>query len=332
MPVLRKVANARQLSFARMIRGVADRFGTLAAARWTKAVIGYQAQINMRALENAIRTRNIAAIERVVAATQLQIDLAKAVRGSLAATVQGAGTGATSILNRAGVKLKFDAPRAAAGRHARARAASLTVGIPKQTRAIIAEVVAMGAERGLTAAQQARAIREVVGLPPNWAKAPTNFGNELRAAAAAGEIGEFTRKLSGRDMVEIRAAVEGGRMTEDLIEEMEERYAEHLIMLRSLTIARTETLVAAHAGLQEAWAQAKELGLLPDTARQFWIVTPDDRLCPICVEIPGMNPDGRALDEDFETPEGPVDAPPAPHPNCRCTISLAFPGEEEEET
>jgi hypothetical protein len=61
--------------------------------------------------------------------------------------------------------------------------------------------------------------------------------------------------------------------------------------------------------------------------RQYWIVTPDDRLCPICVRIPDMNPDGRAIGDLFMTPEGPVDYPPAPHPDCRCTVGLALPGD-----
>lgn len=88
---------------------------------------------------------------------------------------------------------------------------------------------------------------------------------------------------------------------------------------RAEVIARTETMTASNEGQQEAWSQAVDAGLLTGTEKQVWIVTPDDRLCPICEALGETEPVG--LDETFQTEDGEFDGPPA-HPNCRCALGL----------
>jgi len=91
---------------------------------------------------------------------------------------------------------------------------------------------------------------------------------------------------------------------------------------RAETIARTETMKASNAGQQLAWDQAAEEGLLTGDESMEWIVTPDDRLCPICEPLDGQTvPLGGMFDVDGEDVEG----PPA-HPNCRCTVGLTAAG------
>jgi SPP1 gp7 family putative phage head morphogenesis protein len=85
---------------------------------------------------------------------------------------------------------------------------------------------------------------------------------------------------------------------------------------RARTIARTETMRAVHQGQQEAWDQAVEDGYLTGKEKRVWIVTPDDKLCPICDELDGEE---ARLGKDYP---GGIDGPPA-HPNCRCTEGLA---------
>lgn len=92
---------------------------------------------------------------------------------------------------------------------------------------------------------------------------------------------------------------------------------------RAEVIARTETMRASNEGQQEAWDQATESGLLTGDEKQEWIVTPDDRLCPICEPMDGVQV---GLDELFDVDGDQVDGPPA-HPNCRCTIGLVAAGE-----
>lgn len=89
---------------------------------------------------------------------------------------------------------------------------------------------------------------------------------------------------------------------------------------RADVIARTETMRAANQGQLEAWDQAEEQGLLTGDEKKEWIVTPDDRLCPICEPL-----DGEQVDRDgtFNVEGEEIDGPPA-HPRCRCAMALAL--------
>lgn len=92
---------------------------------------------------------------------------------------------------------------------------------------------------------------------------------------------------------------------------------------RAEEIARTETMRASNEGQQALWDQAVDDGLLTGTEEQVWIVTPDDRLCPICEPLE----DERApLDGTFTVDGEEIDGPPA-HPNCRCVLGLVAAGE-----
>jgi hypothetical protein len=318
---LKKKPRRRVIDFSRLVLSVADRFGAIAAQEWTQAVLAYQGRISETRLRAAIASKNVHAIEAVIGPTKLQQAVAKVLIGPLSGTIAAVGGEAARVLAAKGLAAKFNAYHPNVVQFAREKSAELVAGIPRETKQIIAEVIARGAERGLTVVEQARAIREVVGLPPNWAHAPQALAAELRS----GEISSATsRRMSAVLKQQIRSAAANDEMTEAFIKKAAAEYSASLINARALTIARTESIRAANFGLTESWEQAVDQGVLPSTSRQFWIVTPDDRLCPICSRIPEMNPEGRELGESFMSPEGPVDLPPAPHPNCRCAVGLGF--------
>jgi hypothetical protein len=114
-------------------------------------------------------------------------------------------------------------------------------------------------------------------------------------------------------------------LSQDKIDAMVDRYAQRSLNYRAITIARTETLRASNWGQLESWNQAAAQGLLnKNTVRRMWLTAEDERTCQICEPIPDMNPDGVALDEDFDTPDGAITIPPA-HVSCRCTVVLDIP-------
>jgi hypothetical protein len=81
-------------------------------------------------------------------------------------------------------------------------------------------------------------------------------------------------------------------------------------------IAQTQAYAAVNLGQRQAMTQAAQTG--PQGimgVRRYWYLGP--RPCDICRAIPGMNPQGVALDERFHTPDGPVMDPPM-HPACMC--------------
>jgi len=307
---------------------IAERFGKEIGKRWAQALASYVGRINEHQLIAALSAGSARQLENLINLQGLQDQLERAMRDPLLRAVQAGAGGSQAMLRAKGIDVTFNAVHANVVRYAQTRAARLVTSVPRDVRETIRLIVAIGVSGKADIGAQARMIKEVVGLPRNWALAPLRFGDELREKMLTGDttLGTLTRRLSGSDMVQIRARVEAGTLTPDFINDMESLYAERLISLRAETIARTETLAATNYGAQESWRQAVDDGDLPAASKQFWIVTPDDRLCPICVEIPGMNPDGVGVDEQFETPEGPVDGPPAPHPNCRCSIGLVLPG------
>jgi SPP1 gp7 family putative phage head morphogenesis protein len=136
---------------------------------------------------------------------------------------------------------------------------------------------------------------------------------------AAKRAAKTIKGISATTRDEIRGLVESAFedqfTVDDLADEIDRVIGDEA---RSETIARTETMTAANAGQQEAWDQAVDKGLLTGTELQVWIVTPDDRLCPICEPLDGVT---AGLDETFEVDGDAIDGPPA-HPNCRCTIGL----------
>ena len=105
------------------------------------------------------------------------------------------------------------------------------------------------------------------------------------------------------------------------VDELTERFAKRKLRERSLMIARTETMNALNRGQQIAWEQATKDGLLNKTAKQEWIVTPDEilRNCPVCRTMDGQL---RPLGKTFLTGIGTSVSGPTAHPHCRCTLGM----------
>lgn len=192
--------------------------------------------------------------------------------------------------------------------------------ISDDTRNGVRAIVAHAMEFGGHPYEQARQIKQLVGLTENQVAAVSNY----RRLLEAGDSDALTRELRDhRFDPTVRGAIrEGVALPKGQVDTMVQRYADRMLAMRAETIARTETINAARLGTQAAWTQAGENGLLShNKIRQGWMVTPDDRLCQYCSEVPDMNPDGVPLGGQFKTPFGPVDGPTL-HPNCRCIVYL----------
>lgn len=165
---------------------------------------------------------------------------------------------------------------------------SLIAGITSETRDAIRAAVATGFVDGVPPRTLARQIRPLIGL------------NERQALA----IQRLRRDLDGLPPETINRRIEFA--TAKALRE------------RSLLIARTETMGAANAGQLEAWRQGMSDGAIDPELVKEWIITQDDRTCPICEPLDGQQ---RPVNEYFST--GNLN-PPA-HPMCRCASGLAPP-------
>ena len=298
-------------------RRIAEKFGPQTARAWMRAVTRFQGTIDEKALRAALSAKSLVQINAAVGASsfgQMMRDLEK----PFARTATATGTASAKVLSEAGFPMQFNAVHPNVVQFARDQAAALVVDVTDDVREAVRTVVALGAQQGLTVEQQARAIREVVGLPPNQARAPLRLGAEIRA----GRAGRATRRrLSATTKAQIRSRVARGTVTEAFIERVQKQYAASLTNRRALNIAGTESRRAANFGQSESWQQAVDQGSLPADSRRFWLPTPDERLSEEHARIPSMNSDGRGMNEPFDTPEGSFMYPPS-RTNCRCGIGL----------
>jgi len=136
--------------------------------------------------------------------------------------------------------------------------------------------------------ETARQIRQYIGLTDNQMAGVLKKQHELDA--------------EGRPKAQVDAMIDA---------EVRRR-----IRARAVTIARTETIAAAAHGQQLHWEDQLRKGYLDkNNMVKAWIVTPDDKLCPICA---AMKDEKTGIDEEFLFGGK---CPPR-HPNCRCSIGL----------
>jgi len=144
--------------------------------------------------------------------------------------------------------------------------------------------------------------------------------NKKATAWAHAHAGETIKGISETTREEIRDLVEEAFSQQFDVDDLAKEIGRVLgDDARAETIARTESMRAANEGQSQLWDQATEAGLLTGNEKQEWIVTPDDRLCPICEPMDGVTV---GLDEMFDVDGDQIDGPPA-HPNCRCTLGLS---------
>jgi len=173
-------------------------------------------------------------------------------------------------------------------------AAELVVQVSAETRAAIRQVIVDAIAQGIPPYEAAKLIvgtlqgtgqQGVAGLTVRQAKAVANFRRQLI------NVGVPVVKVDGKVS----------------------RYAKKLLRMRARNIARTESMSAINRGVKEAWRQNKKAlgyrGLVEE-----WIVTPDDRLCPVCLPLDGVQANDEGNFADYSNP-------PA-HPQCRCTMGL----------
>jgi hypothetical protein len=174
-------------------------------------------------------------------------------------------------------------------------AAQFVTGVTAETRDAIRAVIVRSFRDGIPPRQAAQLIRPLIGLTRRDANAVLTRHQALVAR--------------GLPLERVRA--------------LTTRYATQLRNKRALTIARTETIQASADGQIAIWKEAQRRGLLPNNARKRWLVTPDDRLCPVCAQMVGPRAIA-PIDGFFDTPLGPKTGPTM-HPNCRCALALVVP-------
>ena len=224
--------------------------------------------------------------------------------------------------------------------------------INASTRDSVRMAITTGIQSGKGPIEQARQIKQIVGLTKTQAQAVANFRAELegfhqkqtaggwnlggqisrrnnRQVFALGPDGKPKDGILQRRLRDFRydktlneALTSGKPLSAAKIDQMVAAYARKYRQFRAQTIARTESMRAMNMGVQEAFRQAVIDGKLSESQiRRFWKVAKDERTCETCAPVPKLNPDGVMFGEPFKTPKGPVTLPPL-HPNCRCHVFI----------
>lgn len=214
------------------------------------------------------------------------------------------------------VELGFALKNERAIRWATEHAARLVTGVNDETRSAIRDIIVRSQREGLNVRSQAQLIRDIVGLTQRDARA-------------------VERMVAGM--------TEDG-LADDFIARRRESMANRLLRRRAENIARTESIRSSNMGTQIGWRQAQDEGLLPQSARKVWIITPDQRLCELCAPLEGavvgvaeaFTTDVKATGFKVTSQTGedrveitstePIvqftDLTPPRHPSCRCSLGL----------
>jgi hypothetical protein len=223
----------------------------------------------------------------------------------------------------------FDTRRVAALGANEGYRAQLVVDLREAQRLTITQVINRGIIEGRSRAQVARDIRASIGLTDKQEQWVENYRRQLSEMDSAALDRLLRDKRSDRLLR--RLFDSGELLTTAQITSLVERYRQRIIKMRAGTIARTEALRAMRMGEYDAISAANEARVLNPLLKRFWVTSMDERVRKYHISIPGMNPDGRSIEEPFQTPLGPLMYPLDPMGsarnviNCRCRLIYRVP-------
>lgn len=175
------------------------------------------------------------------------------------------------------IVIGFDRTNARAVQAMRNNQLRLVSGFTEQQRRATQAALIDGIQSGANPREIARAFRDSIGLTEQQEKWVRNYERQLRGLDSAA----LSRELRDRRFDQtIRQAIDRAEpLTTAQIDKMVARYRNRALILRSETIARTEALRSAHAGIDEMYMQAIESGQLQaDQLIRTWQTSLDERV------------------------------------------------------
>lgn len=184
----------------------------------------------------------------------------------------------------------------------------------------------LGEGRFTMAFRHGFSVGPVVNLITNLADEQAALVRDLLYRGMAAEMSidetvEELRKFVGLNKRQIEALARAEErlsreLSGDALQKELEKLRKKAVRYRSWMIART----SYQRLLQEAVVeQAKSVSSIFPAFKK-WLVTPDERLCPVCKAMEAKEVDLRAR---FKLPDGrEIELPAESHPNCRCSLVI----------
>ena len=313
------------------IRRIIDKFTPRLRLAFLEAIKGVKGQVKMKELTAALASNRITSAMSAVNVESLEdflrgVGLPPGTVSFNEELIAGFSAGGVTTINsfpkRISVNMAFDLLNPNTVRFMENYRVPLIRELTRKTREGVLEAVQRGLISGKSPTKQARQIRELIGLTKVQSRAVVNFREQLETREVLGFTRPDKRRLSAVERRLVARHMKEGGLTSKQIDSMVNRYNQSLVNRRALNIGRTEAVRSSAKGQLDTWRQAKRKRLLSPNARKKWIVTPDDRLRDTHARIPGMNPQGRGIDEPFRTPIGLFMNPPI-ETNDRCSMVLS---------
>lgn len=200
----------------------------------------------------------------------------------------------------------------------------LVTGFSEEQREVTRRVVSEGIARGINPIEQAREIREAIGLTPRQEAAVEKYRQQLEE----GSRDALNRELRDKrfDSTVTNAIDAGNKLSKDQIDRMVTRYRERYLKYRSEVIARTEALRAIHAGSEEMFRQAVDSGdIAKEQIERSWHTADDERVRDahrnMQVAVVGLGEMFVDGDGNLLAFPGDPSAPPETTIQCRCVVA-----------
>lgn len=198
------------------------------------------------------------------------------------------------------------------------------VGVSTSIREGIRQALTAGLATGTHPVDTARQLRTLVGLTPKQVQAVANYRQLLTGGAKGQPYREALRRGTRDarfDRSITRAIEQQVALKPEQVEAQVARFEARLLKRSAETVARTESMTALWRAQHLSWRTAIDEGKVTEAElRRYWHVAKDERVCPVCQDIPALNPDGVAFEQPFLLADGRTVMGPAVHPNCRCVV------------
>lgn len=153
---------------------------------------------------------------------------------------------------------------------------------------------------------------------------PTIKGNSVRSPSPDSRLNRVKGLFSAPQIAMLKRAIANPAFGPKDAEALLDRHAKALRNQRIKIFAGQAAHFASEGGKLAGWRVAQFFGAIPKTARRFWRTAGDERVRLSHSQVPRINFEGVPLDSPFQTPIGPVFAPPL-EINCRCRAYLKVP-------
>lgn len=246
-----------------------------------------------------VEARNMEAVNRLSGANDFGSDIHNRTLFSMETGAQyGKYVASTDLPITVVNRLSFNLVNGSATQWAQDHSARLVTGVSQNTKKGIRTVIARSIREGIPPRETAKLLVPIVGLNRQQSNGAFTFFSNLQEQTAKGEISSTTSTR------------------------LYDAYTDRLKLQRATTIARTEIVRSLNAGQQMVWEQGVQDGLIDQSSKRRWIVTPDERLDHlICAPMTGQTV---GMKETFRSGIGTTAFLPPIHPMCRCTVRVLY--------